>query len=87
MINWILAGSWMLMLCLQIYSNYKAIKSNKKVSKQLTEDIEARKKFIKVSNDLVIAAERKSTAQDNYLWKCILILAKRINELENNHYV
>lgn len=33
------------------------------------------------------AVEHKSTTQDNLMWKCILILARRIYDLEDNNYV
>lgn len=87
MINCICFTIWLFALILDLYSNHKAIKSNKKVSKQLAEDIETRNKFIKVSSDLIDAADNKSTSQDNVLWESIIVLAKRIHELESNHYV
>lgn len=64
-----------------------SMKSNRHINKMLKDDIKVRQDFIDSANDLIIASQNKSTAQDNLLWRSIIILAKRIHELEDNRYV
>lgn len=77
-----------------IIADIRDIKSNRNLSKQITElkamltqSNENEDQFIKTTTNMVVASQNKSTAQDNYLWKSIMILARRIHNLEDNNYV
>ena len=37
--------------------------------------------------NLLNSSDNKATAQDNILWDSIIILAKRIHDLEDNYFV
>ena len=75
---------------LNLFSDYKAMKSNNDLMKEihksndlfdsLLEEVQANKK-------LTEAVQHKATAQDNFMWESIVILAKRIHNLEDNNYV
>ncbi|MEK3623511.1 hypothetical protein AAA410_11570 [Lactobacillus crispatus] len=75
---------------LNLFSDYKTMKSNNDLMKEihksnnlfdsLLEEVQANKK-------LTEAVQHKATAQDNFMWESIVILAKRIHNLEDNNYV
>lgn len=65
-------------------------RSNKRISKQieeskkiLKEDIRINQEYQNITERMLEALDNKTTAQDNYLWKAILILAQKIGE--KNH--
>lgn len=65
-------------------------RSNKRLSKQLEEAKKAlddntslTKEYQSITEGKLEALNDKTTAQDNYLWKAILILAQKIGE--KNH--
>lgn len=65
-------------------------RSNKRLSKQLEEVKKAlddntslTKEYHSITEGMLEALNDKATAQDNYLWKSILILANKIGE--SNH--
>ena len=65
-------------------------RSNKRISKQieeskkiLKEDIRINQEYQNITEGMLEALDNKTTAQDNYLWKAILILAQKIGE--KNH--
>lgn len=77
-----------------MYSQHKTLKSNREVEaeigfleKLVNKDLASNKNLLKQVENLTDAAERKSTAQDNVLWKSIMILAKEINKLEDKNRV
>lgn len=75
---------------LNLFSDYKTMKSNNDLMKEihksndlfdsLLEEVQANKK-------LTESVQHKATAQDNFMWESIVILAKRIHNLEDNNYV
>lgn len=75
---------------LNLFSDYKTMKSNNDLMKEihksndlfdsLLEEVQANKK-------LTEAVQHKATAQDNFMWESIVILSKRIHNLEDNNYV
>lgn len=65
-------------------------RSNKRLSKQLEETKKAldanaslTKEYQSITEGMLEALNDKATAQDNYLWKSILILAQKMGE--QNH--
>lgn len=65
-------------------------RSNKRLSKQLEEAKKAlddntslTKEYHSITEGMLETLNDKTTAQDNYLWKAILILAQKIGE--KNH--
>ena len=65
-------------------------RSNKRLSKQLEEAKKAlddntslTKEYQSITEEMLEVLNNKTTAQDNYLWKSILILAQKIGE--QNH--
>lgn len=77
-----------------IIADIRDIKSNRNLSKQiaelkamLTQSTKNEDQFIKTTTDMVVASQNKSTAQDNDLWKSIMILAEQIHDLRDDHYV
>ena len=59
-----------------IASNIQNQKSNQQVIKEIHK-----------SNDLFDSLLEEVQAQDNFMWESIVILAKRIHNLEDNNYV
>ena len=44
-------------------------------------------KEVRANEDLTIAIKDRTNAQDNFVWESILILARRIHDLEDSNYV
>ena len=61
---------------LNLFSDYKTMKSNNDLMKEIHK-----------SNNLTIAIKDRTNAQDNFVWESVLILARRIHDLEDSNYV
>lgn len=64
-------------------SNKRVLKQIEKSKKILKEDIRINSEYQSITEGMLDTLNKKTTAQDNYLWKAILILAQKIGE--KNH--
>lgn len=64
-------------------SNKRVLKQIKESKKILKEDIRINSEYQSITEGMLDILNKKTTAQDNYLWKAILILAQKIGE--KNH--
>lgn len=79
--------AWTLLLAMNMYSNHKNKKSNKELMNEIYESNDLNNQLLKTVKKYCDSTERKSTVQDNLMWESILILARRIHNLEDNNYV
>lgn len=79
--------AWTVLLAMNMYSNHKNKKSNKELMNEIYKSNDLNNQLLKMAKKYCDSTERKSTAQDNLMWESILILARRIHNLENNNYV
>lgn len=73
-----------------IASNIQNQKSNQQVIKEIHKSndlFDSLLEEVQVNKKLTEAVQHKATAQDNFMWVSIVILAKRIHNLEDNNYV
>lgn len=61
-------------------SNKRVLKQIKESKKILKEDIRINSEYQSITEGMLDTLNKKTTAQDNYLWKAILILAQKIGE-------
>lgn len=64
-------------------SNKRVLKRIEESKKILKEDIRINQEYQNITEGMLEALDNKTTAQDKYLWKAILILAQKIGE--KNH--
>lgn len=64
-------------------SNKRVLKQIEESKKILKEDIRINSEYQSITEAMIDTLDNKTTAQDNYLWKAILILAQKIGE--KNH--
>ena len=79
--------AWTLLLAMNMYSNHKNKKSNKELLDKIHQTNALNEQLLKTVKKYCDSTERKSTTQDNLMWESILILARRIHNLEDNNYV
>ena len=72
-------------MILELYSNRKNEKSNKKLSEEIHKSNDLNDQLLETVKKYCDSTERKSTAQDNLMWESILILARRIHDLEESN--
>lgn len=75
---------------LNLFSDYKTMKSNNDLMKEIHKSndlFDSLLKEVRANEDLTEAVQHKATAQDNFMWESILILANKIHDLEDNNYV
>lgn len=75
---------------LNLFSDYKTMKSNNDLMKEIHKSnnlFDSLLKEVQANEKLTEAVQHKATAQDNFMWESIVILAKRIHNLEDNNYV
>lgn len=65
------------------WSNKRVLKQIEESKKILKEDIRINSEYQSITEGMLDTLNKKTTAQDNYLWKAILILAQKIGE--KNH--
>lgn len=79
--------AWTVLLAMNMYSNHKNKKSNKELLDKIYQTNALNNQLLKTVKKYCDSTERRSTAQDNLMWESILILARRIHNLEDNNYV
>ena len=78
---------WIILLWLNLWSNHKNQKSNQELAEAIHKSNEINDRLIDEVKKYANSGDKKSTAQDNLLWECIIILAKHIHDLEDQNYV
>lgn len=64
-------------------SNKRVLKNLKEAKKALDDNTRLTKEYQAIIEVKLDALDKKTTSQDNYLWKSIIILAQRMGE--SNH--
>ena len=77
--------AWIFLMILDLYSNRKNEKSNKELSEEIHKSNDLNDQLLETVKKYCDSTERKSTAQDNLMWESILILARRIHDLEESN--
>lgn len=81
---------WIFLLIADMISNRKTRKSNIETIEEIHKSnnlFDSLLKEVQANENLTEAVQHKATAQDNFMWESIVILAKRIRNLEDNNYV
>lgn len=81
---------WTVCFLFNIISNHKNRKSNDKTIEEIHKSndlFDSLLKEIQANEKLTETVQRKTNAQDNFMWESILILANKIHDLEDNNYV
>lgn len=86
-IGCIIWGLWTVFIFVNIYSNHKNEKSNQELSEEIHKSNDLNDQLLETVQKYFDSVEHKSTTQDNFMWESILILARRIHDLEDNNYV
>ncbi len=89
-IELIIYVTWIFLLIADMISNRKTRKSNIETIEEIHKSndlFDSLLKEVRANEDLTEAVQHKATAQDNFMWESIVILAKRIHNLEDNNYV
>ena len=86
-LNDIIFFVWTVLLAMNMYSNHKNEKSNQELSEEIHKSNDLNDRLLETVKKYCDSVEHKSTAQDNLMWESILILARRIHDLEDNNYV
>ena len=76
---------WTISVIAEVYSNRKNEKSNQKLSEEIHKSNDLNDQLLETVKKYCDSTERKSTAQDNLMWESILILARRIHDLEESN--
>lgn len=79
----VLTVVWIIADILDCRSNKRLSKQLEEVKKALDDNTSLTKEYQSITEGKLEALNDKTTAQDNYLWKAILILAQKIGE--KNH--
>lgn len=81
-------------LILNLIADFQIKKENKQINKDINRFNKLIKEAVAADNDymakvdkLIDATSRKSTAQANFLWESVIILANRISDLEDQRNV
>lgn len=77
--------AWIFLMILDLYSNRKNEKSNQELSEEIHKSNDLNDQLLETVKKYCDSTERKSTAQDNLMWESILILARRIHDLEESN--
>ena len=85
-LNDIIFFVWTVLLAMNMYSNHKNEKSNQELLDEIHKSNDLNDKLLNTVKEYMQTTDKK-TIQDNILWDSIIILAKRIHDLENNNYV
>lgn len=75
---------------LNLFSDYKTMKSNNDLMKEIHKSnnlFDSLLEEVQANEKLTETVQCKATAQNNFMWESIIILAKRIHNLEDNNYV
>lgn len=79
----VLTVVWIIADILDCRSNKRLSKQLEEVKKALDDNTSLTKEYQSITEGKLEALNDKTTAQDNYLWKAILILSQKIGE--KNH--
>lgn len=79
--------AWIILLILNLYSNHKNEKSNKELMEEIHESNDLNDELLVAVKEYTESIDKKATAEANFLWESIIILAKRIHDLEDQNYV
>ncbi len=89
-IELIIYVTWIFLLIADMISNRKIRKSNIETIEEIHKSndlFDSLLKEIQANEKLTETVQRKTNAQDNFMWESILILANKIHDLEDNNYV
>lgn len=89
-IEFIIYITWIFLLIADMISNRKTRKSNIETIEEIHKSndlFDSLLEEVQANEKLTEAVQHKATAQDNFMWESIVILAKRIHNLEDNNYV
>ncbi len=89
-IEFIIYITWIFLLIADMISNRKTRKSNIETIEEIHKSndlFDSLLKEVQANEKLTETVQRKATAQDNFMWESILILANKIHDLEDNNYV
>ena len=78
---------WTISVIVEVYSNHKNEKSNQELLEEIHKNNDLNDQLLESVKKYCDSVEHKSTAQDKLMWESILILARRIHDLEDNNYV
>ena len=78
---------WTISVIAEVYSNHKNEQSNQELSEEIHKSNDLNDQLLETVKKYYDSVEHKSTAQNNLMWESILILARRIHDLEDNNYV
>lgn len=76
---------WTISIIADVYSNRKNEKSNKDLSEEIHKSNDLNDQLLETVKKYCDAVEHKSTTQNNLIWESILILARRIHDLEESN--
>lgn len=79
----VLTVVWIIADILDCRSNKRLSKQLEEAKKALDDNTSLTKEYQSITEGMLETLNNKATAQDNYLWKSILILANKIGE--SNH--
>lgn len=89
-IELIIYVTWIFLLIADMISNRKTRKSNIETIEEIHKSndlFDSLLKEIQANEKLTETVQRKTNAQDNFMWESILILTNKIHDLEDNNYV
>lgn len=79
-------GVWLVVMFITMWSNHKNEQSNDELMAEIHKSNELNKGLIKEIQKYCSSTSKRATAQDNLLWESIMILARKIHELENSSH-
>ena len=83
-LNDIIFVVWTVLLVMNMYSNHKNEKSNQELLDEIHKSNDLNDELLNTVKEYIQSTDKKATTQDNILWDSIIILAKRIHDLEDN---
>ena len=86
-LNDIIFVVWTVLLAMNMYSNHKNEKSNQELLGEIHKSNDLNDELLNTVKEYIQTTDKKATTQDNILWDSIIILAKRIHDLEDNYFV
>lgn len=86
-LNDIIFVVWTVLLAMNMYSNHKNEMSNQELLDEIHKSNDLNDKLLNTVKKYMQTTDKKATTQDNILWDSIIILAKRIHDLEDNYFV
>lgn len=86
-LNDIIFVVWTVLLAMNMYSNHKNEKSNQELLDEIHKSNKLNNWLLDEVKKYAKTTDKKVTTQDNILWESVIILAKRIHDLEDNYFV